>query len=222
MIRFYQLFIPLLWSNRSSTFLWERTSIEVHLTLQYSLYIVYHIGKGFLNTNFTKVIDILWAAYAIYHNIFDSPILKLLFNFFYAPFISQVDSQSNLSFYCFLFSKISYQGLSIGRIQMSLDVLLKCDFSEAELPFDWIRSVLFSIPSNVKIVIIGVQTRMLVFGGNDVMFLVIFCRVISEHWRVCPTWWIEVSKVLKSIKCWISLVASKQLVVCIFLRKKIS
>ncbi|CAH8505515.1 unnamed protein product [Schistosoma intercalatum] len=47
---------------------------------------------------------------------------------------------------------------------MSLDVLLKCDFSEAELPFDWIRSVLFSIPSNVKIVIIGVQTRMLVFG----------------------------------------------------------
>lgn len=81
MIRFYQLFVPLLWSNRSSTFLWERTSIEVHLTLQYSLYIVYHIGKGFLNTNFTKVIDILWAAYAIYHNIFDSPILKLLFNF---------------------------------------------------------------------------------------------------------------------------------------------
>ncbi|CAH8517089.1 unnamed protein product [Schistosoma haematobium] len=47
---------------------------------------------------------------------------------------------------------------------MSLDVLLKCNFSEAELPFDWIRSVLFSIPSNVKIVIIGVQTRMLIFG----------------------------------------------------------
>ncbi|CAI2726797.1 unnamed protein product [Schistosoma spindalis] len=56
---------------------------------------------------------------------------------------------------------------------MSLDVLLKCNFSEAELPFDWIRNVLFSIPSNVKIVIIGVQTRMLVFGelsGNTEEF----------------------------------------------------
>ncbi|CAH8515015.1 unnamed protein product [Schistosoma rodhaini] len=47
---------------------------------------------------------------------------------------------------------------------MSLDVLLKCDFSEAELPSDWIQNVLFSIPSDVKIIIIGLHTRMLVFG----------------------------------------------------------
>ncbi|KAH8861351.1 Rab3 GTPase-activating protein non-catalytic subunit [Schistosoma japonicum] len=56
---------------------------------------------------------------------------------------------------------------------MSLDALLKCDFSEVELPSGWIRKVLFCIPSNLKVVVIGVQNRMLVFGGNDIIFLVI-------------------------------------------------
>ncbi|KAK4469705.1 hypothetical protein MN116_007230 [Schistosoma mekongi] len=48
---------------------------------------------------------------------------------------------------------------------MSLDVFSKCDFSEVKLPSGWIRKVLFSIPPNLKVVVIGVQNRMLVFGG---------------------------------------------------------
>ncbi|CAH8525302.1 unnamed protein product [Heterobilharzia americana] len=48
---------------------------------------------------------------------------------------------------------------------MSLDVLLKCDFSEVDLPSSWIRKAVFCVPWNMRIVTIGLQDKMLIFGG---------------------------------------------------------